>query len=74
MATFTDHTGMALKEVFERFAQRSPLSLIFPATAARVFSADFADRVFDEHALKEYERKTKFSTVVAIGWLVVCRD
>lgn len=64
---------MTFMDVLGRFAQRSPISVIFQAAAARIFSADAADRLFEENAVDGYELEIKFSTVVAIGLSVVLR-
>lgn len=64
---------MAFKDVFDRFAERSPCSVIFQSVAARMFSAAVINRLFDQNAITQYTRHIDFATVVAIGLSVVCR-
>lgn len=64
---------MILKEAYERFAKKTPVSVMVRATLENVLSAERLDAVFDENAEQQYEGDLLFSTVAAIMGQVVCQ-
>lgn len=52
-----------LGQVFERFVQRSPLSVMVRGTLERVLGADQLDQFYDRTATNQYTRELLFSTV-----------
>ena len=64
---------MILKDVFDRFARKTPVCVMVRATIENVLSADRLDAVFDENAEQQYTGDLLFSTVADIMGLVVCQ-
>lgn len=64
---------MILKDVFDRFAKKTPVCVMVRATIENVLSADRLDAVFDENAEQQYTGDLLFSTVADIMGLVVCQ-
>src|SRR2546421_4224349 len=64
---------MWMDEVFERFCERSPFSVMARATLERLFGDEALDRLFEEHARTQYCRRLTFSTVAALLTQVVLR-
>jgi hypothetical protein len=62
-----------MDEVFERFCQRSPFSVMTRATFERLFGDDALDRLFDHKAQNQYHRRLAFSTVATLLTQVVLR-
>ena len=58
-------------EVFERFIQDSPVSVMFRGTLANVFRPERLDKIFAESAQKQYEHELLFSTCAELMSLVV---
>lgn len=56
--------------IVERFAERSPVSVMFRGTLENVVTSDLLDRVFDETAQRQYCRELMFSSVVNLLGLV----
>jgi len=52
-----------LGAVFERFVEKSPISVMVRATLERVLSADRLDLWYERTAEKQYTRELLFSTV-----------
>ena len=52
-----------LGEVFERFVEKSPLSVMVHASLERVLSADRLDLWFERTAQKQYTRDLLFSSI-----------
>jgi hypothetical protein len=52
-----------LGEVFERFVEKSPISVMMRASLERVLSADRLDLWYERTAQKQYTRELLFSTV-----------
>lgn len=65
---------MFLSEVFERFVQKSPISVMARATMEHALSAEALDELFVEHAERQYERDLLFSTVVDLMGVVVSKS
>jgi IS4 transposase len=64
---------MILKEVYDRFAKRTPVCVMVRATIENVLAADRLDAIFDENAEQQYAGDLMFSTVADIMGLVVCQ-
>lgn len=64
---------MILKEVYERFAEKTPVSVMVRATIENVLAADRLDELFEEHAEQQRPGELLFSTVLDIMGLVVCQ-
>jgi IS4 transposase len=64
---------MILSDVFERFAQDSPLSVMAQGVLENALSPRVVDQLFDDVAERQYTRKLLFSSVVDLMGLVVCR-
>jgi Transposase DDE domain len=69
MADNTDVTALIL----ERFAARSPLTVMAQQTLQHVFAAPVLDAVFDAHAESQYTRELTFSAVVTLMSEVVLK-
>ena len=52
-----------LGDVFERFVEKSPISVMVRATLERVLGADRLDLWYERTAEKQYTRELLFSTV-----------
>ena len=52
-----------LGEVFERFVEKSPISVMVRASLERVLGADRLDLWYDRTAQKQYTRDLLFSSV-----------
>jgi IS4 transposase len=63
---------MRLGDVFERFLQRAPISVMFRALLERALDPDELNRLFEQTATTQYARELLFSTVVDLMSLVVC--
>ena len=55
-----------LGEVFERFVEKSPISVMVRASLERVLSADRLDLWYERTAQKQYTRELLFSSVYAL--------
>ena len=64
---------MILGEVFERFAQDSPLSVMAHGVLENALSPRVVDQLFEDVAVRQYTRKLLFSTVVDLMSVVVGR-
>jgi hypothetical protein len=64
---------MLLQPVFDRFAQKSPVSVMTRALLEHALDPEALDALFGEHAERQYERKLLFSSTVDVMGLVVCR-
>lgn len=62
---------MLFSEVFERFVQKSPISVMARATMEHALSADALDQLFTAHADRQYTRELLFSSVVDLMSVVV---
>src|SRR3954454_16402430 len=63
---------MRLGDVFERFLQQAPISVMFRALIERALDPDEQDRLFEPTATTQYTRELLFSSVVDLMGLVVC--
>lgn len=64
---------MILRDAYERFAKKTPVSVMVRATLENVLCAERLDAVFDENAEQQYEGDLLFSTVAGIMGQVVCQ-
>lgn len=64
---------MYLEVVFERFAQKSPVTVMFRALMENALAPEVLNNIFAEHAEYQYEKKLLFSSVVNLMGLVVCK-
>jgi hypothetical protein len=64
---------MVLGECFEKFIDRSPVSVMVRGTLERVFDPEKLERVFTDHALLQYTRELTFTQCVGLMSDVVFR-
>ena len=64
---------MLLGQVFERFANGSPLSVMLRGTLEYALRPELLDQLFAATAARQYTHKLLFSTLVDVTALVVCR-
>lgn len=64
---------MILSEVFERFAQESPVSVMTQALLENALPPSTVDGLFEDVAQRQYTRDLLFSDVVNLMGTVVCR-
>jgi hypothetical protein len=55
---------MILGECFEKFSERSPVSVMVRGTLERVFDPEQLERVFADNALRQYPRERTFAPCV----------
>ena len=64
---------MILSDVFERFAQDAPLSVMAQAVLENALSPRIVDQLFEDVAERQYTHKLLFSSIVDLMSVVVCR-
>lgn len=64
---------MILNAVFERFAKKSPVTVMTRALLEYALSVEALDALFINHAQRQYQKELLFSSVVDLMGLVVCR-
>jgi IS4 transposase len=64
---------MILGEIFKRFAQESPLTVMAQGVMENALNPAIVDQLFEDVAEIQYTRKLLFSSVVDLMSLVVCR-
>jgi len=64
---------MILGECFEKFIERSPVSIMVRGTLERVFDPEKLERVFADNALRQYTRELTFAQCVGLMSDVVFR-
>ena len=64
---------MILSDVFERFAQDAPLSVMAQGIMENVLNPQILDQLFEDVARKQFTHKLLFSTIVDLMSAVVCR-
>src|SRR5438067_11509441 len=62
---------MQLGEVFERFLQQAPISVVYRALLQRALDRRELDRLFEREATDQYTRELLFSSVVHLMATVV---
>ena len=63
---------MRLGEVFERFIQQAPISVMFRTLLEHTLDPAEIDRLFEENADRQYTREVLFSSIVELMGAVVC--
>lgn len=64
---------MSFSRILQRFAEKSPITVMMRGTLENVFSARAIDEVFASVAERQYVGKLLFSSVVDLLCLAVCR-
>lgn len=64
---------MLFGEVFERFVKESPICVMARGLMERALASPQLDRLFDDHAERQYTKQRLFSTTVDVMASVVCR-
>ena len=64
---------MILSDVFERFADTSPLPVMAQAILENALNPRVVDQLFEDVSERQYTRKLLFSSIVDLMSLVVCR-
>lgn len=62
-----------VNDAFDRFAKKTPISVMVRATIENVLSTQRLDAIFDENAEQQYVGDLLFSTVADIMGQVVCQ-
>jgi len=65
--------AMILSDVFERFCQDSPLSVMAQGVMENAMNPRVLDQLFEDVAQKQFTHKLLFSTIVDLMSVVVCR-
>ena len=63
---------MLLGQVFERFVEESPVSVMVRGLLEKVLCSQTLDELFESSAKTQYTRELLFSTIVDLMSLVVC--
>src|SRR5512135_2249341 len=63
---------MQLGEVCERFIQQAPISVMFRTLLQHALDPAESDRLFEDHATRQYAREVRFSSIVELMGAVVC--
>lgn len=66
--------GMYLSKVFERFVEKSPVSVMARATMEHALAPEALDSLFAERAESQYTRELLFSSVVNLMGVVVTKS
>src|SRR3979490_722171 len=69
----TEAAAMILGDVFERFSQDAPLSVMAQGIMENALNPQILDELFEDVAQKQFTHKLLFSTVVDLMSVVVCR-
>jgi hypothetical protein len=64
---------MYLEAVFDRFARKSPVTVMTRALMENALAPEALNEIFAKHAEVQYERTLLFSSVVDLMGLVVCK-
>jgi len=64
---------MILSDIFERFSQDAPLSVMAQGIMENALNPQFLDQLFEDFAQRQFTNKLLFSTVVDLMSVVVCR-
>ena len=71
--SFREAAAMILGDVFERFAQDSPLSVMARGLMENALNPTAVDQLFEDVAERQYTKKLLFSSIVDLMSVVVCR-
>ena len=63
---------MILSDIFERFSQDSPLSVMAQGVMENAMNPQILDQLFEDVAQKQFTNKLLFSTIVDLMSVVVC--
>ena len=66
-------SGMILSDIFERYVEKSPVSVMARAAMEVALAPAALDDLFLQHAEKQYPRKLLFSTMVELMGVVVSK-
>src|SRR3954463_9277899 len=64
---------MILSDVFERFSQDAPLSVMAQGVMENALNPQILDQLFEDVAQKQFTHKLLFSTIIDLMSVVVCR-
>jgi hypothetical protein len=64
---------MILSDIFERFAQDAPLSVMAQGIMENALNPQIVDQLFEDVARQQFTHKLLFSTIVDLMSVVVCR-
>ena len=64
---------MILSDVFQRFSQEAPLSVMAQGIIENALNPQVLDQLFEDRAEKQFTNKLLFSTIVDLMSVVVCR-
>lgn len=64
---------MVLNDIFDRFAKKTPVSVMVRAMMENVLKSESLDSIFDQNAKQQYAGDLMFSSVAEIMGLVVCQ-
>ena len=64
-------TVMLMSKLFERFVQKTPVSVMARAAMEHALSPEALDAMFVDHADRQYTRELLFSSVVDLMGVVV---
>jgi hypothetical protein len=69
-ASFVHDPSMMLSDVFERYVEKSPISVMARTMMEVALAPEHLDSLFEEHAERQYTRSLLFSTMVDLmgGW------
>lgn len=62
---------MTMKDLWERFVEQSPVTVMARVVLEQAISAEWIDSVFEKHRQRQYTRELLFSTVVELMMMVV---
>src|SRR3954468_13920616 len=71
--TSREATAMILSEVFERFVEESPVTVMARAALENALPPSAVDALFEDVAERQYTRALLFSDVVDLMAMVVCK-
>ena len=57
---------MTMKDLWERFVEQSPVTVMARVVLEQAISAEWVDSVFEKHRQRQYTRELLFSTVVEL--------
>jgi Transposase DDE domain len=61
-----------ISAIFERFVEKTPITVMVRATMERLFESEQLEQIFEEQAENQYTKTLLFSDVVGLMSLVVC--
>jgi DDE family transposase len=64
---------MLFNEVFEKFIEQSPISVMYRGILENIFAAERLDRIFEDAAQRQYRHELMFSTCAELLAAVVSR-